>query len=172
MCDQNKLFRWWNTKRKHALHLHCLCNYWLCYENGKKELSINLFRRMQIQIKENKDVQIHKNGARIRIRVRIWCWIRGKVKVRIWFWMVVFLIFFADFGQINYFGNFEQVKNLVVTSLSVFFEGEILKCTHVLTCFIWREQFWSALLFQNAFLWEQFWSAPVLWNEFFWGSWL
>ena len=23
-------------KKKHALHLHCLYNYWFCYENGKK----------------------------------------------------------------------------------------------------------------------------------------
>ena len=22
--------------RKHALHLHCLCSYWFCYENEKK----------------------------------------------------------------------------------------------------------------------------------------
>ena len=27
-----------------------------CYENGKKELSTSLFRRMQIKTKENKDV--------------------------------------------------------------------------------------------------------------------
>ena len=86
-------FRPWNTKRKHALHLHYLYNYWFCCENGKKELSTSLFRRMQIQIKENKDDQIHKHW--IRVRFRIWHWIR--VKARTWFWEVVFLLFIAIF---------------------------------------------------------------------------
>ena len=26
-------FRWWSAKRKPALHLHSLLNYWFCYEN-------------------------------------------------------------------------------------------------------------------------------------------
>ena len=37
----------------HTLHLHCLFNYWFCYENWKK-LSASLFRREQIQNKETK----------------------------------------------------------------------------------------------------------------------
>ena len=41
-----------------VLRLHSLYNYWSCYENGKKELSTSLFRRMQIQNKEDKDVWI------------------------------------------------------------------------------------------------------------------
>ena len=52
---------WWSTKRRCVLHLYSLYKYWLCYENGKKELSTSLFRRMQVQNKENKDVQIHKH---------------------------------------------------------------------------------------------------------------
>ena len=54
-------FSRWNTKRKHALHLHCLYNYWFCYENGKEKLSAGLFRRMQIQNEKDKDDQIHRS---------------------------------------------------------------------------------------------------------------
>ena len=39
------------------------------HENGKKELSTSLFRRMQIQIKENKDLQIHKNQSQSQNRM-------------------------------------------------------------------------------------------------------
>ena len=35
--DQNKHFRWWSAKRKRALQLHSLHNYWFCYTNGKKD---------------------------------------------------------------------------------------------------------------------------------------
>ena len=84
-------------KRKCSLHLHSLYNYWFCYENGKKKLSTSLFRRVQIQIKENKDDQIHKHWIRVRfrVRVRIWHWIRVKAWVRTWFWMIDFLLFIA-----------------------------------------------------------------------------
>ena len=34
--NEDKLFRWWSSKRKYALYLHCLYNYWFCYENGQK----------------------------------------------------------------------------------------------------------------------------------------
>ena len=54
-CGYNKFSTWWNSKRRHALHLHSLYNYWFCYDNGKKELSANLFRRVQIQNKRNKN---------------------------------------------------------------------------------------------------------------------
>ena len=43
----------------------------------EKKLSLSLFRRVQIQIKENKDDQIHKHWDRIRIRIRV------RVRVRI-----------------------------------------------------------------------------------------
>ena len=46
----------WNTKGKCTLHLDSLYNYWFCYQNEKNELSTSLFRRMQIQNKENKHV--------------------------------------------------------------------------------------------------------------------
>ena len=33
--------------KENALHLHCLYNYWFCYEwNGEEKLSAGLFRRM------------------------------------------------------------------------------------------------------------------------------
>ena len=55
------LFRRWNTKRKRALNLHGMYNYWFCYENRKKKLSTSLFRRGQIQNGEDKDAQIRKH---------------------------------------------------------------------------------------------------------------
>ena len=49
----------------------------------EKKLSTSLFRRVQIQIKENKDNQVHKHWIRVRVRVRvnvrIWNWIRVKM---------------------------------------------------------------------------------------------
>ena len=45
--------------------------YWFCYENGKKELSPGLFRRMPIQNKQSKDAWLHKHWIRVRFRVRI-----------------------------------------------------------------------------------------------------
>ena len=59
----------------------------------EKKSSASLFRRVQIQIKENKDDQIHKHW--IRVRFIIWHWIRAKA--RIWFWVLVFLLFIAIF---------------------------------------------------------------------------
>ena len=41
-------------QKKSELCLYSLYNYWFCYENGKKELSMSSFRRMQIQTKENR----------------------------------------------------------------------------------------------------------------------
>ena len=35
----------------------------------KKELSTGLFRRAQIQNKENKNTQIHEHGIRVRVRI-------------------------------------------------------------------------------------------------------
>ena len=32
--------------------MHCLYNYWFCYENEQKELSTSLFRRVQVQNKK------------------------------------------------------------------------------------------------------------------------
>ena len=55
----------------------------------KKELTTSLFRKVQIQNKENKYAQIHKHWIRIRARLRIWDWIRVKVRVRIWHWIIV-----------------------------------------------------------------------------------
>ena len=43
-------------KKKRALCLYSLYHYRFCYENEKNELSTSLFRRMQVQNKENKDV--------------------------------------------------------------------------------------------------------------------
>ena len=37
----------------------------------KKELSTSLFRRMQIQNKENKDDQIYRHCIRVRFRVTV-----------------------------------------------------------------------------------------------------
>ena len=55
-------------KKKCALCLHSLYNYWFCYENGKKELSTNSFRRMQIQTKkikmpEFKDAKLESDSS-------------------------------------------------------------------------------------------------------------
>ena len=65
--------------------------------NMEKKISASLFRRLQIQIKENKDDQIHKHcikvRVRVRVRVKIWQWIR--VKAKIWFSVVVLLLFIA-----------------------------------------------------------------------------
>ena len=36
-------------EREHALHLHCLYNYWFCSDNGKEKLSASIFRTVQIQ---------------------------------------------------------------------------------------------------------------------------
>ena len=44
-----------NIKRKQALHLHSLHNYWFRYDDGKKELSASLFRRMQIEDEKDKN---------------------------------------------------------------------------------------------------------------------
>ena len=40
---------------KEIVHYTSLHNYWFCYENEKKELSTSLFRRVQVQNKENKN---------------------------------------------------------------------------------------------------------------------
>ena len=53
----------------------------------KKELSPSLFRIVQVQNKENKDVWIHKHWIRVTVIVEIWHWIRPEVRVRIWLWI-------------------------------------------------------------------------------------
>ena len=72
-------------KKKQPLHLHCLCDYWFCYENRKEKLSAGLFRRMQMHSEKCKIAQIHRSWTRIRLRVRfkikIWHWINGKVRI-------------------------------------------------------------------------------------------
>ena len=65
------LFRRWSAKRKQTLHLHCLYNYWFCYENGKEKLSAGLFRRMQIKNEKDKNNQIHRSWSKVRVRVRV-----------------------------------------------------------------------------------------------------
>ena len=40
--------------KENTLHMHCLYNYWFCYENGKEKLFAGLFRRMKIQMKKTK----------------------------------------------------------------------------------------------------------------------
>ena len=37
-----------NKIPKYALYLHCLHNYWFCYENWKEKLSASLLRRVRI----------------------------------------------------------------------------------------------------------------------------
>ena len=41
---KTNFFRWWNTKRKYALRLHCLYNYCFCYEKSKEKLTAGLFK--------------------------------------------------------------------------------------------------------------------------------
>ena len=122
-----------------------------------KKKSTSLFRRVQIQIKENKDDQIHKNWitVRVRVKVRIWHWIR--VKAKIWFWIVSLLLFIADgcflngllaklshftiFGPVkkinNYFTDFEQVEKLVTVlgRLSFLLDGYFLDVRFLDYCF-------------------------------------
>ena len=90
--------------------------------------SASLFRRMQIQNKEGKDVWIHKHWNRNRIR--IWPWIKVKVRIRQWiiviFQLIAMLCFkqctdgcFLDICFLNgyflvavyYSADFEQIKN-------------------------------------------------------------
>ena len=40
---------------QYTCNLHCLYNYWFCYENGQEKLSACLFGRVKIQNKENKN---------------------------------------------------------------------------------------------------------------------
>ena len=115
------------------MHYTCIaCNYhWSCYENRKEKLSAGLFKRMQIQNKENADIQIHKHWARIRIRIRIRIrhWINGKIKIWFWHWIIVIflLIVILDSGLLlwtsqklaSHFDDFERVKNVVVILLTL-----------------------------------------------------
>ena len=126
----NKLFRWWSAKTKYALHLHCLYYYWFCYENGKENLFAVLFRRVQIQNKENADVQIHEHWTKIwvRARIRIRHWINGKARIRFWFWIIhvtLNSVLTIHFNWLwtrqklsSYFAAFGKVKSLLTTLLT------------------------------------------------------
>ena len=57
---------------RESMHYTCIaCITINSVMRREKKLSLSLFRRVQIQIKENKDDQIHKHCDRIRIRVRV-----------------------------------------------------------------------------------------------------
>ena len=40
------------NKRKYALHLHCLCNHWICYENCKKNYSQVYLEERKYRVKK------------------------------------------------------------------------------------------------------------------------
>ena len=63
---------WGNNMPKENMHYtyYCLYCYWFCYENGKENFSTSVFRRMQIQKKENTSVKIYQHWTRFRFRVR------------------------------------------------------------------------------------------------------
>ena len=167
----NKLFSWWSAKTKYVLHLHCLYYYWFCYENGKENLFVVLFRRVQIQNKENADVQIHKHWTKIwvRSRIRIRHWINGKARIRFWFWITHFTlnsVLTIHFNWLwtcqslsSYFATFGKVKSLLTTlltwgkskiKLTTKFCWEKLDVWAFLLCFFWMLRhpvFWFTSLF-------------------------
>ena len=79
---------------KESLHYACIACITIDSLMRMEKLSISLFRRVQIHIKEHKNAQIYKRWirVRIRVRVRIWDWIRIKVGVRIWHWIIVMFL--------------------------------------------------------------------------------
>ena len=52
----------------HALYVHCLYNYWFCYENGKEKLFTSLFRRVQIQNKGNKNESELESATELELK--------------------------------------------------------------------------------------------------------
>ena len=142
---------------KESVHHTCIACITIDSIMKMEKKSTSLFRRVQIQIKENKDDQIHKNWitVRVRVKVRIWHWIR--VKARIWFWIVSLLLFiadgcflngllaklshFTDFGLVkkinHYFTDFEQIEKLVTVlgRLSFLLDGCFLDVRFLDYCF-------------------------------------